>query len=88
MLEKIVKSRREDDIGISDNEIKFGEKMTSFLTSSKMMQTTSDEGSSAPVYIVVRGIDPTECFGRIIVSRTIISDHSCPSYLYDISEAL
>jgi len=39
-------------------------------------------------YVVVRGVDPKERFGRIIVSKTMISDHSCPRYIKGLSLAL
>ncbi|KAG0622246.1 hypothetical protein M758_3G083600 [Ceratodon purpureus] len=68
---------------------RYGERRMSLPTSPKALQGASGEdSSSAPMYVVVRGMDPKERFGRIIVSRTIISDHSCPSYLQGISGAL
>lgn len=39
-------------------------------------------------YVVVRGVNPKERFGRIIVSKTMISDHSCPRYIRGLSLAL
>lgn len=65
-----------------------GKKKMSIPTSPKELQATTIEDSLIPIYVVVRGVDPTERFGRIIVSKTIISDHSCPSYLWSISHAL
>lgn len=39
-------------------------------------------------YVVVRGMEPKERLGRVILSKTMISDHTCPRYIRAISLAL
>jgi hypothetical protein len=39
-------------------------------------------------YVVIRATDPTSRFGRIVLSNTILSDHSCFQYIEGMSDAL
>lgn len=39
-------------------------------------------------YVVIRATDPTSRFGRIVLSNTILSDHSCYQYIEGMSDAL
>lgn len=46
------------------------------------------EGSEKVRHSVFRGDDPSRRFGRIVLTNTMLADHSCPAYAEGLQDAL
>ena len=48
----------------------------------------SESGSRKFTHIVMKGVNPKARFGRIVLSNTMLSDHSCPAYIDAVVDSL